>query len=184
MSDRDVLSIGDPFLELREQLEGALVKTGFNPAPNPPSKEPRVVGSLSDASDRELKNLYDSFLAFYDYLTDELTRCEVYLETTKERADTVHASIILEANKQKELTNAEARKSYVITHPAHIAAKKDYLYFKQLYSAQEQRRKKMSKSMDRLYRELMLRLNEDKYGGSSSPPKQPVKNMFRPVSGD
>jgi len=184
MSEKDILSIGDPFLELREQLEGALINTGFNPASNPPSKEPRVTGSLSDASDRELKNLYDSFLAFYDYLTDELTRCEIYLETTKERADTVHASIVLEANKQNDLTNAEARKSFVLTHPAYIAAKKDYLYFKQLYSAQEQRRKKMSKSMDRLYRELMLRLNEEKYNSPSGPPKPQIKNIFRPVSDD
>ena len=107
MPQKDTLSIGNPFLELREQLETALLNTGFSPKANPPSKEPKVVGSLSDASDKELKDLYDSFLAFYDYLTDELTRCEIYLETTKERADTVHASIVLEANTQKELTNSE-----------------------------------------------------------------------------
>ena len=84
--DDGILALGDTFLELRTRLEKDLRETGFNPETKPPFQEPRITFSLSDLSDKDLRDEYDRFLRFYDYLTDEITRCEVYLGTTKERA--------------------------------------------------------------------------------------------------
>ena len=180
-----VLKIGEPYLKLRTQLEKDLKKSGFIPASEPPCEEPYIQGNISDMSEKSLKDMYDKFLAFYDYLTDLITHQEVYLHTTKERSDTIYAAIFLEAMKDKALSNAEARKCFVQIHPAYMVAKHDYLYCKQYHAAQEERRRKISKSMDRLYRELMLRAQRDSPSEAfpAAERQHRVKNMFRPISG-
>ena len=183
--DEGIMALGDTFLELRTRLEKDLEKTGFSPEPSPPFKEPRIKNHLSESSDSELRNMYDDFLRFYDYLTDEITRCEVYLGTTKERANTIHAAISLEVAEQKQYTNAESRKNAVLVHPSYIVARKDFLYFNQLHAALEERRRKISKSIDRIYREITFRSVDHRGAPVRSPgiePKRQIKNMFRPVS--
>ena len=185
--DEGILALGDAFLELRTRLEKDLRETGFNPEAKPPFSEPKITSPLSESSDKELRDQYDKFLRFYDYLTDEITRCEVYLGTTKERANTISAAISLEVQEQKNYTNAEARKNAVLVHPAYIIARTDFLYFNQLHSALEERRRKISKSIDRVYREITFRMSDFKaspYNRSSpsNEPKKQVKNMFRAVT--
>ena len=171
----------EAFVKLKETLINDLGKTGFKPQSTPPSEEPRIRRKVSRMTAPELKDLYDEFLAYYDYLTDQITKWEIYLGTTKEMADTVHGAVLLEIHKDKDLKNAELRKAAVATHPAYLAARKDYLYVKQMHSAQDERRKRISKSMDRIYRELMLRTQDDA-GRSFEAPRHPaVKNMFKPV---
>jgi aspartyl/asparaginyl-tRNA synthetase len=110
-------------------------------------------------------------------LTDQITRCEVYLETTKKRVEIVKSELTLQSMNEPSLANAEARKAWVEAHEAHLVVLFDYLYFKQLYAAQEQRRKKMSKSMDRIYREIMSRdvPNRGTYYGDNKPQFRQVR---------
>jgi hypothetical protein len=181
--DEGILALGDAFLELRTRLEKDLRDTGFDPDTKPPFKEPRITFSLSELTDKDLRDQYDRFLRFYDYLTDEITRCEVYLGTTKARATTIFAAISLEVHEQKAYTNAETRKHAVLVHPSYLVAQKDFLYFNQLHSALEERRRKMSKSIDRIYREITFRMSDFKtpYAKSGPETKKQIKNMFRPV---
>jgi hypothetical protein len=143
-------------------------------------------GNLSDRSEREIRDLYDTFLSFYDYLTDEITRCEIYLGTTKERANTVFSAISLDVLNNENYKNAEARKHAASVHPAYLVARKDYLYFSQLHSALEERRKKMSKSMERLHREISFRIQDTRpaFGGRPQQAQEQeglMKNIFKPI---
>jgi len=152
----------DIFLDLKSQLEADLKTTGFNPGTEPPQKEPEIITNLSELRVSSLKNLYDQYLIFYGYLTDQITRCLVFSEVTKARQAQKQAEAMKEAHANKELTNADIRKAYVETNNSYLLAKRDYLYFKQLLAAHEERRRKMSKSMDRVGRELWLR-TQDKF---------------------
>ena len=171
----------EPFKKLRDQLIDDLGKTGFSPQTSPPCSEPRLQDKVSRMTEHDLKDLYDEFLAYYDYLTDQITKWEVYLGTTKEMADTVHGAVLLNVHKDKALKNAELRKAAVAVHPAYLAARKDYLYVKQMHSAQDERRRRISKSMDRIYRELMLRTQDDSNRSFETQRHPGVKKMFRPV---
>lgn len=184
-----ILAIGKPFLELKDRLEKDLKATGFNPANNPPSVEPSLPAKLSVLTDDGLRDLYDDFLKYYDYLTDQITRCEVYLGTTKERAAAIYAAIKLEAAQDDRFKNAEARNSFVDVHPAYLAAMQDYLYFKQFHAAQEERRKKISKSIERVSRDLWGRSQDQKgleprttFTRVHADNKQRIQNMYKPVS--
>tara|TARA_Y100000310_G_scaffold321650_1_gene379594 strand:+ start:330 stop:956 length:627 start_codon:yes stop_codon:yes gene_type:complete len=188
-SEQKILNIGEPYIALREQLKKDLERTGFNPKVSPPCKEPTIVGSLSDSTERELRDLYDVFLSFYDYLTDEITRCEIYLGTTKERANTVFSAISLEVLSNELYKNAESRKHAASVHPAYLIARKDYLYFSQLHSALEERRRKMSKSMERIHREISFRIQDVRPSTftfekekSTRQHKVHIKNMFKPIA--
>ena len=169
------------FVKLKETLIADLSKTGFKPQVTPPCEEPRLREKVSRLTEHELKDMYDEFLSYYDYLTDQITKWEVYLGTTKEMADVVHGAVLLEVYENKILKNAELRKAAVVVHPAYLSARKDYLYVKQMHSAQDERRKRISKSMDRIYRELMLRTQDDTGRSFETQRNSSVKNMFKPV---
>ncbi|MBP72881.1 MAG: hypothetical protein CMA70_04775 [Euryarchaeota archaeon] len=159
--------MSDIFLDLKTQLEKELRSTGFNPTAEPPLKEePEITASLSELPLRELKDLYDCYLVFYGYLTDQITRCLCFLEVTKARQALQYAEAMKRAHSDKSLTNADIRKASVETNVEYIKAKRDYLYFKQLLAAHEERRRKMSKSMDRVGRELWLR-TQDRFPSSA-----------------
>ena len=151
----------DIFLALKGKLERDLKATGFSPSKDPPKEtEPVIDKVLSKCTSTELRDLYDEFLMFYNYITDQITRCLCFLEVTKARQSQHHAEAMQEAHISKKLTNADLRKAYVETHGSYLAAKRDYLYFKQLLSAQEERRRKISKSMERISREIWLQTQE------------------------
>ena len=154
------LEISAPFEELQQRIETDLAKTGFEPKNTPPSAEPDLPDRLSTWTEVAVKDLYDKTLKFYGYLCDQITRYESYLSTTKRRLDVTTAVAIQEANEDKGLKNAEVRGAYVDDHPAVKSALYDYLYFNQMSSAQEERRKKLSKYIERIYRELALRHNQ------------------------
>jgi hypothetical protein len=149
------------FEVVRDKLEKSLGDTGFDPAPEPPSEEePKITTSIARMSEEDIGELYDDFLKYYNYLTDEITRCEVFLKTTQYKLKAMEAELKLHANSHSKslgLSNVELRTAWVESHSLYLSCLHDYLYFKQLYAAQDQRRKKMSKSMDRIWRDLTLR---------------------------
>lgn len=185
-TDAELLQTGDILLGISEEVKTELASTGFSPREDPPGAEPDLPDGVSRMNDTELKDLYDKFLQFYTYLSDKATSSTVYLGVTKSRMDVVEANLVMDAHTRKdELPNAEVRKAFVVAHAAMIASQKDYLFFKQLTDALERRLKKLSKSMDRLYRELMLRQPSTSGGGSYESrdvPKVPIRRAFKPIS--
>ena len=149
------MSTRDPFLELQETLEQDLAATGFRPGEEPSGGEPRITGRLSARSDVVLKDLYDDLLNFYDYLSDQITRFILRKDSAKARVTYIRA--LTTRNAPSSLGNAEQRKAYVESHADVIAVICDHLYFKQMHESLEERRRKISKSIERIARELYSR---------------------------
>ena len=151
-----VSAYGKMYSALQLKLEEDLKATGFNPKKAKPCEEP-AINAVSKMSDEKLLELYDQLIAYYDYLSDQVTRLAIYVKTTKERMATVKAAVILDMPKG-EYKNAELRLSYVQTHPDFLTSQQDYLYFRQLHDAQENRLKKFSKLQIRVTREMWFRV--------------------------
>jgi hypothetical protein len=178
----------DIFLDLKTTLEKDLKSTGFSPDRKPPlEKEPKIEANLSRVETEGLKDLYDQYLIFYSYLTDQITRCIVFFEVTKARHVQKHAEAMKKAHTNKNLTNADLRKACVETDVIYLNAKRDFLYFKQMLAAHEERRRKMSKSMDRVGRELWFRTQSDSsayhsgYSSNNEQVHEKFKHKYRKV---
>ena len=151
----------DLFLELRGTLEEDLKRTGFDPDQNPPGKEPKIRGSVSDLDAPDLKRLYDEFLAFYDYITDQIATDIGFVMVSKARLEQVHAQALLRAHNDASLKNAEQRKAFATTDATYVGAQRDYTYFKAKLAMQQERRDKYKRAMDRIGRELWLRTQDE-----------------------
>ena len=151
----------DLFLELRGTLEEDLKRTGFDPDTNPPGKEPKIRGSVSDLDAPNLKKLYDQFLAFYDYITDQIATDIGFVMVSKARLEQVHAQALLRAQGDSSLKNAEQRKAAATTDGTYVGAQRDYTYFKAKLAMQQERRDKYKRAMDRIGRELWYRTQDD-----------------------
>ena len=72
----------DLFMSLRGIIEKDLQATGFAPDSEPPSKEPRFPRNLSKLGTSEVKELYDDYMSWYEYLTDQLSQDQAFLTVT------------------------------------------------------------------------------------------------------
>ena len=149
----------DIFLDLRTTLEEDLRTTGFSPDREPPGEEPKIPHGLKYLPNEDIKGLYDSYLSFFEYISDQLAQASSYATISKARLEFIAAESTLASVKEKNLTNAELRKAYVTK--ACVGAKRDYVYFKAQVDVHEARLRKISKSMDRLGRELWFRSQEE-----------------------
>lgn len=149
--------MADVFLELQELLEQEMARTGFDPPVNPPCKEPTLPTKLRLEKVADLTDLADSLQTFYNYLSDEITRCLTFEGPTKARMDMMFAEARRNAQNDKSLTNDKMREVEVELNPQYLEAVRDHLYFKQARASHEERRRKVSKSIDRVYRELLSR---------------------------
>jgi hypothetical protein len=156
-NEKETNSQEDIFLILKSTIEKDLEETGFVLDEGPPSVEPKIRGGIDDLSMVQLKNLYDQFLSFYEYLSDEVTRFIGYVNITKARHDHVEASVLKRIYASGDFKNAESRKCELLTDPIYLGAQKDYLYCKTMLSTQRERRDKLLKSIERLGREFWLR---------------------------
>jgi len=147
----------DVFIALKDTLEQELQRTGFKQPEAPPIGEPEMPRRLRELAIDDLVDLVDDFQVFYNYLSDEITRVLTFEGITKAQVDLQYALAKKEAALNKELTNESARNIEVETNEVYLGAVADYLYFKQGHAQLEERRRKISKSIERLYRELMYR---------------------------
>ena len=149
----------------------------------PPSTEPKIRGSVDDMAIKQVKDLYDQFLAFYEYLSDEVARFIGYANITKARHDHVEATVLKRIHAAGECKNAESRKCALLTDLEYIGAQKDYVYCKTMLSTQRERRDKIQKSMDRLGRELWLRKDDTKARTVEQDftPKRAYSDGFKPT---
>ena len=168
----------DPFVLLLDTLDADLKARGFNPSSSPPGEEPRIRGKLSKKTDIELSNMYDEFLEYFDYLSEDLTDLGVKHGVTKERLAKVRAAAAAEAVQHAGLKTQEARKNWVIVHPDVVQVTVDFQYFEQLVKAQTERSRRISKSMDRIWRELMSR--KERTGRTREPPRGGRSNRYTP----
>lgn len=145
------------FIELRETLEGELQRTGFKQPSGPPMEEPEIPRRLRELRIDALVDLLDDFQSFYNYLSDEITRVLTFEGITKAQVDLQYALAKKEVSLDKNLTNEAARTMAVETDLTYLTAVRDHLYFKQSHAQLEERRRKISKSIERLYRELLYR---------------------------
>ena len=150
----------DLFLGLRNIIEQDLKDTGFNPDSEPPSKEPRFPRNLSKLETAEIKELYDDYMSWYEYLTDQLSQDQAFQTVSKARLDTVWAEATKRVAKNKDATNADLRKAFIQTDIEYLGAFQDYTYFKSKVSVQSERRDKIKRSMDRIGRELWFRTQD------------------------
>lgn len=175
----------DIFLELRETLEKDLRATGFSPDREPPGTDPAIPRDVKDLPNESLKGLYDEYLAFFEYVSDRLAQASSYASISKARLEQVAAEATLASVREKSLTNADLRKAFVTK--ACVGAKRDYVYFKAQVDVHEARLRKISKSMDRIGRELWFRA-QDEPGQVSDFSKKRTKPMkkftggYKPVS--
>ena len=151
----------DLFTALRGIIEDDLKQTGFSPDKEPPSQEPRFPRNLSHMTTPQVKELYDDYMSWYEYLTDQLSQDQAFLTVCKARLDTVHAEATKRVVKVKEATNAELRKAYIQTDIDYLGALQDYTYFKAKEKVQSERRDKVKRSMDRIGRELWFRTQDE-----------------------
>ena len=151
----------DLFTTLRGIIEQDLKATGFSPDSEPPSKEPRFPRTLSKMGTPEIKELYDDYMSWYEYLTDQLSQDMAFLTVAKARLDTVQAESTKRASKCKEATNADLRKAYIQTDIEYLGALQDHTYFAAKKVVQSERRDKIKRSMDRIGRELWFRTQDD-----------------------
>tara|TARA_Y100000310_G_scaffold315809_2_gene366810 strand:- start:2714 stop:3286 length:573 start_codon:yes stop_codon:yes gene_type:complete len=174
----------DLFLELLGTLEEDLRKTGFDPDSKPPGREPKIRGSVSDLDAPDLKRLYDEFLAFYDYITDQIATAVGFVMVSKARLEQVHAQALLSAHADTSLKNAEQRKATAVTDVTYVGAQKDYTYFRAKLAMQQERRDKYKRAMDRIGRELWLRTQDDGPNEFFKPAaKKSVEIVRPPISG-
>lgn len=160
MEDQPEEQAKDRYDLLLGMLETDLANTGFNPEKEPPGLEPRLPKGVSSLPQSQLRAHYDDYQAFYEFLTDQLIKILPHLETNRERAKTTLATVRGEVSANTALTNKEARDSAIETDERVIGTRVRVVYLETLQAAQEERRKKMSKAMERLYRELMLRTDQ------------------------
>lgn len=151
----------DLFMSLKGIIEKDLRNTGFHPDSEPPSKEPRFPRDLSRMGTPEIKDLYDNYLSWYEYLTDQLAQDQAFLTVAKARLDTVWAECTKRVAKNKEATNADLRKAFIQTDIEYLGAFQDHTYFKSKLGVQSERRDKIKRSMDRIGRELWFRTQDE-----------------------
>ncbi len=158
------------FLSVSDRLLQDLKDSGFQLGRQVPAAEPQFPQDTTGIPPEELRKLYDEYLHFYEYLTDQLIQMQLFVGLSK--ADYAHtrARVLLQVMRDKRATNADVREALVATNEAVLSSYRDMLYQQAYCDMQEERRKKMSKVIERLYRELMLR--SDRYSGA--PPESPA----------
>ncbi len=152
---------GDLFTSLRGVIEADLRKTGFCPDTTIPSAEPRFPSNLSKLDTAKVKEIYDDYMSWYEYLTDQLSQDQAFLTVAKARLETVHAEATKRVAKNKEATNADLRKAHIQTDLEYLGALQDFTYFKAKEKVQSERRDKIKRSMDRIGRELWFRTQDE-----------------------
>jgi hypothetical protein len=171
----------DLFLDLRETLKEDLRKTGFSPnADGGPGEEPKIPTDLSSKTNDFLKTLYDEFLSYYAYLTDQVAQDTCDATVSKARLEFKGAQAALKAATDPRLTNADMRKAVVETDAETLGAKRDYIYFKSKLAVQEDRKRKISKCMDRIGRELWFRTQDESEPSSEFFIKKPQRSGVFP----
>lgn len=160
----------DVFIELRSTLAKELERTGYRASPEPPIPEPELPRRLRGYDIDTLVDLVDDFQTFYNYLSDQIAYVLTFEGVTKARVDLQAALAKKAAMQDKRLTNESARAVEAETDDVYLEAVSDYLFFKQDHAQLEERRRKISKSIDRLYRELMHRDSQEYH---EPPPRYP-----------
>lgn len=164
----------DLFDRVREALEYDLEASGFSQSTYR-GKEPEPPERLGALNLETLGDLYDTYLSFYCYTSNLLCRAVNYLGVTDAKVKIAKARALLSIAGNKSYSNAELRDAYVTLDPEVVQTTADYTYFRSSYDAQEERRRKLSKILERIFREMAFR-----HGGGIPPMHSQEGGSFDP----
>ena len=178
----------DRFVDLKNTIEEEMRRTGFYPAPHPPAeKEPELPASLSGMAYEDMLKICDELQTFYNYITDEITRCIAFEGSVDMRLRVAEATARRRVTKDKTLPNDKIREAEITLDEGYLDAMEEVKYFEGRHKQLEERRRKHSKSLDRLYREMNLRGQDtpSQYGGQhygrAPMPKSGFQDGFKPT---
>lgn len=129
-------------------IQEDLRNTGFVAPQAPPALEPLITRPISTMSAGECRVMYDECLAFSEYLTGVLVQLASFYRPAKHKLEVSRAKLKLEHTK---LAN-DLRDARVIVDTSDQAA--ELMYIATMMDAHEERRKKLSKIMERLWRQI------------------------------
>lgn len=171
--EQDQQSLSNGYAEAWGLLEQDLADLGIGPkavlTPQPDFPE-----NASAMSDDQLKETYDRYLQFYDYLTDQLTSREIGLGFAAGNLKAIEADLAVAVAAENPKMSVDMRAAHVVRHPYYLQANQQHCTVVGSVKAFQAKMHSCSKIMDRLYRELLLRSESNKqYGRSQSPVFQP-----------
>lgn len=145
-------------------VEADLLATGFVVRSDSAETEPKFPKELSKLPLEEVKTWYDRYLAFYEYLTEQIIQFSSQLAISEAKLTTLRAlksAELLRADKTR-YSNAAFKEEALLCDNDINEAYSAALYNRMMLDAQEERRKCMSKTMDRIYREINLRTGDSR----------------------
>ena len=161
------------YAEAWEALEQDLAALGIAPKEER-TPQPDFPENASAMSDDQLKETYDQYLQFYDYLTDQLSSREIGLGFAAGNLKAVEADLTVAVAAENPKMSVDMRAAHVVRHPYYLEANQQHCTVVGSVKAFQAKMHSCSKIMDRLYRELLLRSESNKqYGRSQSPLFQP-----------
>ena len=102
--------------ELRQAVEEDLIALGLA-APieekNLKNRRPSFPEAITKMTELELRDHYDLYLGFYEFLTTQLIRFKSSLNVEQHKAKKVKAAVVLEVSKDKSLTQADLKAATV-----------------------------------------------------------------------
>jgi hypothetical protein len=164
----------DPYVETMTALERDLDSSGFSRRDKPAEVEPclPVTKKVRQMTKDEVSDLYDECLSFHGYLANELAYLNLLKSVTEVKLRKARATAKLAVSKDRALANADAREAAVELDEGVQEAEWEHLQTRALADAHEERRRNLSKTMDRLWRELQLR-DAPGHGSPRSFPNRP-----------
>ena len=167
---------------LRQAVEEELITLGLaSPIEekNIRNRRPVYPEQITKLTEIELRDNYDLYLGFYEFLTTQLIRFKSSLLVEQHKAKKVRAAAVIDISKDKTLTNADLKAAAVELYGALTEVENEVLYLTNIVEGFEEAKRSASKIMDRLYRELMLRADaasiaavQTTYSNSSAPPSR------------
>ena len=147
--------------------------------------EPQLPESISTLPPDQVKELYDQYLAYYDFLTEQLIFREIGLGVAGSNLRHVEAVVLLRVSALPGKSNKDVRDASVLVDLDYRDANEHFAIVSGYVKAVSEKRNVCSKIMDRLYRELMLRSEVNNAYGRSVPnvalmPQQPPAAPRRP----
>lgn len=145
------------FEQAKLAVEADLLETGFAVSLSP-ARQPSLPEKLSALSKVQLKDLLDEYHAWHEYLTNQLVVARLYLDTEKEKLAHVKALVLIRIASTKEKHSADLREALVMTDDEVLDVYQEFCYRRNIADGHDERRKSMARSMERIYRELVFRV--------------------------
>lgn len=148
--------MGQTYADVQDALEADLAAIGLT-LNTVQVEQPVFPENVQDLPERRVKELYDHYLCYYEFLTDQLIFREIGLGIAQENKKYVEAVELLNVTKAMGKSSQDLRDAAVLKSDAYQEASHHLAYLQGFTKGVGEKRSVVSKIMDRLYRELLLR---------------------------